>query len=312
MRSAGATLGALVALLGAAGCGASRHDAVTNLSSVRTGPIAATGAPVNPALTDAAALLAARKQKLGHPWFPMVPGAYVDYRVTRLGVGLRYVRVAVGAPELFFGRLATPFVYDDVPGQVRDSTLYGLHQYFSISPRGDVWFHGAQNNGFMSHTDPPVRQLLASPTPGETWADTVQFESFFPGMVLFVRDNYLYSWTLSDPAKLVLPGGVFRAVRAGASIDDAPVAGVRSPMHTEVGGLTPGNAALEAFARLGLTPLPEPLRGSWFSRHDGMVARDWPSGAGVVNLNSVTLERIGSGTGPVPPPTPPPLPPGTG
>lgn len=302
----------LSAALASAGCGASRHDTLTNPASARAGGAAALAATTNPVLADATALLAERRRLLGHPYFPIYPGDYVDYRVTRLGDGIRYVRIAVGAPELFFGRSATPFVYQDVPGLVRDSTLFGLRQFFSLSPVGDVWFHGAQNNGFMSHSDPPVRQLLASPSPGETWADTVQFESFFPGMILFLRDNYLYSWTLSSQATLVLPGGVFPALRAGAVIDDAPAAARRSPMQPAVGGLALGDQALVAFARLGMAPLPEPLRGSWFARHRGMVARDWPSGEGPVNVNTVTFERIGGGHGPVPPPTPPPLPPGTG
>jgi hypothetical protein len=259
-----------------------------------------------PGPAGAGALLAQIGRKPGHPYFPIVPGAFSDYRVTRLGVGIRYVRVTAGNPETFFGRQATPFVYGDVPGQTRDSTLFGLRQFWSISPDGDLWFHGAQNNGFMSHTTPPVRMLRAKVKPGDAWIDSVYFESFLPGGVPFFQNNESYAWTVSDDAWLALPGGVFKALRSSAVLDDLPAPAVRAGAFP-----APGGAGGQAFAARGLAPLPEPLRGTWFSRHDGMVARDWPSGQGEVNLNSVTFELVGQGTGPVPPPTPPPIDPGT-
>jgi len=294
-----------LALCALAGCGPDRRDTLVAPAGLNaaTGP----GASLFTGTNDARAWIALKGRSSGHPYFPILPGLSSDYRVTRLGVGVRYVRVTAGEPELFFGAMATPFVYDDVPGQTRDSTLYGLRQYYSISPAGDLWFHGAQNNGFMSHTTPPVRMLRANPRPGEAWVDSVLFESFLPGMVPFFQNSESYSWTVSQPARLVLPGGGFRGLRSSSVIDDLPV-----PPAARA-GTTPsaGSDLLEAFARRGLGALPEPLRGTWFAHRVGMVARDWPSGQGETNLNAVTYELIGQGMGPVPPPTPPPIDPGS-
>ena len=292
-----------------AGCGSGSRDALVDPSSLNSAT--APGASLFTGTNDARAWIALKGRSSGHPYFPILPGLYSDYRVTRLGVGLRYVRVTAGEPERFFQSMATPFVYDDVPGQARDSTLYGLRQFYSISPDGDLWFHGAQNNGFMSHTTPPVRMLRANPRPGEAWVDSVLFESFLPGMVPFFQNPESYSWTISEPARLVLPGGGFRGLRSSSVIDDLPaLPAARGATRTEA-MFMPGSAALESFARRGLGALPEPLRGTWFAHHVGMVARDWPSGQGEVNLNAVTFELVGQGVGPVPPPTPPPIDPGT-
>jgi hypothetical protein len=302
----------LLVLAGASGCSRESRNALVDpapVGSARDVSGMVTG--LIPGLTRVPDMRIERGQKLGNAYFPIVPGAYSDFRVTRLGVGERYVRVSVGDPEMFFSRSATPFVYGDVPGQTRDSTLHGLREYYSCTQQGDVRFHGAQNNGFMSHTTPPVRILLANPKPGDAWIDSVYFESFLPGMIPFFQNSETYSWTISENARLALPGGVFRALRSSSVIDDLPdPAAARVAMRPEA-FLTPGSAGWEAFARRGLAALPEPLRGTWFSRHDGMVARDWPSGQGEVNLNAVTYELIGRGMGPVPPPTPPPIDPGT-
>ena len=105
----------------------------------------------------------------------------------------------------------------------------------------------------------------------------------------------------------MLPGGGFRGLRSSSVIDDLPaLPAARGATRTEA-MFMPGSAALESFARRGLGALPEPLRGTWFAHHVGMVARDWPSGQGEVNLNAVTFELVGRGVGPVhtvPLPTP--------
>src|SRR5439155_10287855 len=58
-------------------------------------------------------------------WFPLVPGVYRDYKVTVLGVGVRYLRLTLGGPELFFGRVVVPWVYGPIPGMVPDTLLLG-------------------------------------------------------------------------------------------------------------------------------------------------------------------------------------------
>lgn len=252
---------------------------------------------------SAGELIERSRWKLGHPYFPMVPGAFSDFRVTRLGEGTRYIRVAFGRPEAFFGRTATPWVYGEIPGLVRDTTLFGLRQYFSRSPNGDLWFHGAQNNGFMSHTEPPVRQLLASPAPGQAWSDTVLFESFFPGFILFFRDNYRYEWTLSPRARLPLPAGVFEAIRATSVLWS-----VEPPGPVPLAAVPSDDRDVSIWDRLGMVGRPgqvDVLKGFWFARHVGIVARDWPSGEGVTNTNILTFELLRQGMGPVPPPAPP-------
>jgi len=233
-----------------------------------------------------------------HPYFPIAPGVYKDYRITLAGdPEPRFLRVTVGAPEVFFGRTATPLVYSEVPGMVPDTVIVGLRQYFSISPEGDLWFHGAQNGIVRSHTEPPVRNLLAHPRPGEAWADTVFFESFI-GPNPFITADYTYSWTLSETARLALPGGTFRAVRATAVLDYT----LAKTPRTESG------VSQEALGVL-LKPGPvDVLKGFWFARHVGIVARDWPFGEGAVNANVATYELIGTGIGPVPPPFVPPPP----
>lgn len=275
------------------GCGSSRLDAPTAASSLTAASTTA-GTP----------LIERVRGRHAHPYFPIVPGAFSDYRVTLIGQDPRFLRVTTGAPELFFGRMATPLIYSAIPGTVPDTVFVGLRQYFSISPLGDLWFHGASNGGVMSHTEPPVRQLLANPRPGEAWSDTVLFESFLPGMVLFIQDSYIYEWTLSETARLVVPAGTFRAVRARSLIYDGP------PLPGATAGSVNGTG--DVLERLGVQLKPQPVeifKGFWFARHVGIVARDWPFGEGPENANVRTVELIGRGTGPVPPP---PLPPGTG
>ena len=186
-----------LALCALASCGPDRRDGLVAPAGLNAAT--APGASLFTGTNDARAWIALKGYSSGHPYVPILPGLYSDYRVTRLGVGLRYVRVTAGEPELFFGSMATPFVYDDVPGQTRDSTVYGLREYYSISPAGDLWFHGAQNNGFMSHTTPPMRLLRADPRPGDAWIDSVLFESFLPGMVPFFVSTVSSSWTISQP-----------------------------------------------------------------------------------------------------------------
>lgn len=275
----------LVLALLVAGCGSTSSTAPGSTSLLAT--------------RDVPTLFAQMQGKNAHPYFPLVPGSYKDYRITLLGVPEpRYIRVTVGLPETFFDRTATPLVYSPVPGQVPDTVIVGLRQYFSIAPDGALWFHGAQNGIVRAHSEPPVRNLLAKPKGGDAWADTVLFESYIGG-ALFLEDHYVYQWTLSNETRLDLPAGSFKAVRATSTIQ-----------------------FLEDLSRLGLGELmragvalkPEPvdiLKGSWFARHEGIVAKDWPLGEGEVNVNVATYELIAEGTGPIPPPFVPPPPGGT-
>jgi hypothetical protein len=287
-----------------AGCGGSRVDAPV-------APEARIGAPgAALPLTGASLLIARTRGRNAHPYFPIVPGAYKDYRVLLAGEPEpRYLRVTTAAPEPFFERMATPLVYSEIPGLVPDTVFVGLRQYFSISPAGDLWFHGAMNGIVRSHTEPPVRQLLANPTPGEAWSDTVFFESFI-GPALFFEADFAYEWTLSERARVTVPAGTFRAVRATSVIYDAP-----PPGPGAASARTRSGAGLDELAtRFGVALKPQPvdiLKGYWFARHEGIVARDWPFGDGPENSNVRTMELIGEGVGPVPPPAPPPPPPNT-
>ncbi len=233
----------------------------------------------------------ARRIHGGHEWFPLVPGRTSDFRITRLGIGIRYLRATVGAPELFFGRLAFPWVYSSVPGQVPDTNLVGLRQYFAVSQSGALQFLGAQNNGFMSFTDPPLRLLLADPAPGASWEDTVRFESFFPGGVPFFQATQVHSWRSSSRTHLKLPAGSFQALRSTVSIQEIEdAAGAWSDFT--------------AFHAHGIAARPgdlEILRGFWFARRHGVVARDYPSSPGPTNANTNTYELIDEGVGPLPP-----------
>lgn len=251
------------------------------------------------------------RMRVGHPWFPLTPGRYVDFRIRRLGeeIEFTYVRATLGEPELFFGRLATPLVYGEVPGLLVDDTFFGLRQYFSIAPDGSLWSHGAQNNGFMSHTEPPLRQLLADPKPGDTWQDVVFFESFFPGGIPFFSNDEIYTFTLSERASIDLAGGRFHALRASVVIDDA------QPGAAALAAAAFDGIALRADAAVAPVVLARPrgdrpevpaLKGLWYARREGLVARDYPFGPGPGNVNIATFERIGEGTGPIPPPQPAP------
>ena len=280
-----------VAALGA-GCGQDRA----------TGPAASsTALAPSGAAVRAAELTAARaRARIGHPWFPLTPGRYVDFRIRRLGEDpeVTYLRATLGEPEMFFGRLATPMVYGESPGRPIDESFQGLRQYFSVAPDGALWSHGAQNRGVLSHTEPPLRQLLADPAPGQVWEDSVYFESFFLGSPYY-SNHETYSFSLSETAELDLEGGRFKALRVSTIIND-----------TYVGGAALAAAAFDGLLLTGAghvprTP-PPALKGPWFARHQGLVARDWPFGPGPGNNNIVTLERIGDGFGPIPAPEPAP------
>ena len=285
----------LLAVLALAGCSASNPGAPGS------------GSMLASIESDASLKIAQTTGRNAHPYFPLVPGAYKDYRITLAGAGTRMIRVTAGLPETFFDRLATPFVYSAVPGEIPDSVIVGLRQYWSIAPDGALWFHGARNGIVRAHSEPPVRNLLAKPKPGDAWADTVLFESFI-GDVPFVRDYYLYQWTLSDVTRLDLPAGTFRGVRATQTIYDAPPeAGVA------LARMRSSDAALVRHG-VALAPAPTPvdiLKGWWFARHEGIVAKDWPFGDGPENSNVATYELVGEGMGPVPPPWTPPPPGGT-
>jgi hypothetical protein len=286
------------------------------------------GGAVSTTLAPAAAAssLNARPQE-GHPWFPLTPGRYADFRIRRLTVDEpTYVRATMGEPESFFGRLATPWVFGEVPGLPVDETLFGLRQYFSIAPDGALWFHGAQNNGFMSYTEPPVRMLPRVVQLGESVIDTVLFESFLPGNIPFYRARQSFQWSIVAIEWLDLPAGSYRSARAQVLIDDVDDtalgkagpriaaaalfgAGLAAAIEARDGGLEAvivERARRESIAR---GPGEEPLvpeRGMWFARHTGMVARDYPHGQGVDVINITTYERTGEGFGPLPAPQPAP------
>ena len=274
----------------------------------------------------AASSLTGRPQE-GHPWFPLTPGRYADFRIRRLTVDEpTFVRATMGEPESFFGRVATPWVFGEVPGLPVDETLFGLRQYFSIAPDGALWFHGAQNNGFMSYTEPPVRMLPRVVQLGESAIDTVLFESFLPGNIPFYRARQSFQWSIVAIEWLDLPAGSYRAARAQVLIDDVDDtafgdagpriaaaalfgAGLAAAIEARDGGLEAAiveRARRESIAR---GPGEEPLvpeRGMWFARHTGMVARDYPHGQGVDVINITTYERTGEGFGPLPTPSPAP------
>jgi hypothetical protein len=306
-------LAVLCAAALAAGCARESASPVATEAPVASAPAATRGR-----FAGSIDLEAARaRMKQGHPYFPLTPGRYVDLRVRRLGEDpeFSYVRATLGEPELFFGRLATPLVYGEVPGMFLDDTLEGLRQYFSIAPDGSLWMHGAQNQGVMSHTEPPVRQLLADPRPGDTWEDTVYFESFLPGMIPFWQNHEHYVWTLSERATLDLPVGRVKAMRVSAVITDAEPPAAAMALAALYDGLLPSTAPRPAGdpdipamqPRLaGAKPELPILKGLWFARHEGLVARDYPFGRGPENWNIVTIERIGEGVGPVPDPQPAP------
>jgi hypothetical protein len=216
-----------------------------------------------------------------HAWFPLAPGRYRDYRVTLLGVGVRYLRVTVGASEVRLGRSVYPCVYGPVPGLAPDTLRVGLRQYYSVAADGALWFHGAENGAAASHTDPPVRQLLADPQPNQAWTDTVRFESFFPLGTPFLVDHEVFTSTTTDLASLTVPAGTFDVLRSSA---------------TEVSLDNP----LAAAATVPADSIP-PERGTWFARRHGPVAVDWPTGPTSGFANSVTFELMGEGVGLLPP-----------
>lgn len=264
------------------------------------------------------------RAQTGHAWFSLTPGRYADFRIRRFTVEApTYVRVTVARPEVFFGRPASPWVYGEVPGLPVDATLNGLRQYYSLAPDGALWFHGAQNLGFMSHTEPPVRQLSADPVPGAAWVDTVFFESFFPGGIPFFSATQTYAFKLSERAFLDLPGGPVHALRSSVVIDEldgfsargvaiaTAAYGGESLAPFAEGRATAGDGDEAPVARArdrGDRGEPAALKGLWFARQRGLVARDFPQGPGPGNINITTYERLGEGFGPVPPPTPAPNP----
>lgn len=256
----------------------------------------------------------------GHPWFPLTPGRYADFRVRRLTVEEpTYIRVTMGHPEPFFGRMATPWVYSDIPGQPLDDTLFGLRQYFSIGSDGSLLFHGAQNNGFMSYMEPPVRQLPSQVQVGASSTDTVVFRSFLPGGVPLFEADQSFTWTVEERATLEMPAGFFHAVRVRQIVGDVVVPGASRLVEAAVFGDTPvamlvalrdGTPEERIVSRARGDALdarrsdePAVARGLWFARHTGLVARDWPHGPGADVINITTYERLGEGFGPVPEPS---------
>jgi hypothetical protein len=253
----------------------------------------------------------AARAREGHPWFPLTPGRYTDFRIWRYPASdPTYVRATIGEPELFFDRLATPWVYGPVPGLPVDESLEGLRQYFSVDEEGALRMHGSQNDGIMSYMEPPIRYLPPEPVPGAAWIDTTYFRSFFPGMEPIFAGAQTYASTLSDRAFLDLPGAPVHALRRAQVIDtyDGPVGSAVAIASLDGAGLAAalleGASAEVALARAreGGRNRPEldPKKGNWFARSQGIVARDYPHGAGSTNINITTYERIGSGFGAIP------------
>ena len=57
------------------------------------------------------------------------------------------------------------------------------------------------------------------------------------------------------------------------------------------------SAGLAVLSAPGLRE-PDILKGLWFARHRGVVARDYPHGASANNVNHTTLELIAQGASP--------------
>ena len=231
-----------------------------------------------------------------HDYFPFSPGRASDFDVMLAGYepAERAMRVVVGLREEFFGRKAVPWVYEEIPGEVPDSTLLDLRQYWSVSPEGDLLFHGAQNKGVMSFYDPPVRVLPARPRGGETWRDTVVFQSFLPGTGLFDSATVVLETKISERTFLRLPGGNMHAFRATQTVLDVIRGRMPASRDDEVGARKPQELEI--------------LKGFWFARNRGIVARDYPFGPGPTNTNVRTYSLRDEGSAPIPPAEPvPPL-----
>ena len=207
-----------------------------------------------------------------------------------LGVGEpeRAMRVVLGEHEQFFGRKAFPWVYEAIPGELPDSTFLDLRQYWSVSDAGDLVFHGAQNKGVRQYYEPPIRVLPARPRGGETWRDTVVFQSFLPGIGTFDSATVIIETKLSERSFLRLPAGSFHAFRATQTVID--VIRERKPVFR--GEDTAAQPPLEV------------LKGFWFARKRGIVARDYPFGPGPENTNIRTYVLRAQGYAAVPPEDP--------
>jgi hypothetical protein len=236
------------------------------------------------------AILEANAPSDGHDYFPFTPGLASDFDVVLAGYDPpeRAMRVVVGEREDFFGRMAVPWVYEAIPGELPDSMFLDLRQYWSVSPEGDLLFHGAQNKGVRSFMEPPVRVLPARPRGGETWRDTVVFQSFLPGIGLFDSATVVFETKLSERTQLRLPAGNIQAFRATQTVLE--VIHARMPVSRD-----------DEVAR---RPELEILKGYWFARKRGIVARDYPFGPGPTNTNVRTYVLRDQGTAPIPPPDP--------
>jgi hypothetical protein len=239
-----------------------------------------------------AALLTRESQDTygGHDSFPFEPGRASDFDVVLVGVDEpdRAMRVVVGHREPFFGRDAVPWVYQAIPGETPDSSLLDLRQYWSVSPAGDLLFHGAQNKGTTSFYEPPVRVLPARPRGGEVWRDTVVLESFLAGVGPFDSATVVFETKISERAQLRLPAGNIQAFRSTQTVIE--VIRSRAPIRRD--------------DELSKKPELEILKGFWFARRRGIVARDYPSGAGPANTNIRTYALRAQGSAPVPPAEP--------
>ncbi len=228
-----------------------------------------------------------------HAYFSFAPGRASDFDVMLAGqTDMRAMRIVVGPPESFFGRTAVPWVYQAVPGEPSDSTFLDLRQYWSVSPAGELLFHGAQNKGTMQFYEPPLRVLPAKPKGGEVFRDTVVLQSFLPGIGLFDSATVVFETKISERTALRLPAGNIQAFRANQTAIDI----IRPRMRGDADG--EGNARQRDDLDV--------LKGFWFARRRGIVARDYPFGAGPTNTNIRTYALRAEGTAPVPLPEPAP------
>ena len=123
----------------------------------------------------------------------------------------------------------------------------------------------------------------------------------------------IYTSTLSERSFLDLPGRPAHAMRRGQVIDtyDGPIGS--SIAFAGIDGAVLAAALLEgATPELALAssrdrrdrPVLDPLKGIWFARGQGFVARDYPDGPGTSNVYITTYVRIDSVFGPLPVPKP--------
>jgi hypothetical protein len=84
--------------------------------------------------------------------------------------------------------------------------------YYSVSPAGDVLFHGAAGVGFSFYLDPPVVEMRGDAVPGDSWVTSSQSYCDPAGEVPFgpVTD---YPVDMLDVEMVSVPAGDFVAAK---------------------------------------------------------------------------------------------------